>query len=49
MSHPPIPAPSVIAGLKFALRPHAPFAAMGDADLERVLGRFKDPAEPAQS
>ena len=33
----PIPAPSVIAGLKFALRPHAPFAAMADADLERVV------------
>ena len=49
MSHPPIPAPSVIAGLKFALRPHAPFAAMGDADLERVVRasqiRYFEPGE----
>ncbi len=49
MSNPPIPAPSVIAGLKFALRPHAPFAAMGDADLERVVRasqiRYFEPGE----
>ena len=45
----PIPAPSVIAGLKFALRPHAPFAAMADADLERVVRaaqiRYFEPGE----
>ena len=45
----PIPAPSVIAGLKFALRPHAPFAAMNDADLERVVRaaqiRYFEPGE----
>ena len=31
------PAASVIAGLKQALRPHAPFAAMADVDVERVV------------
>ncbi len=45
----PIPAPSVVAGLKFALRPHAPFAAMADADLERVVRaaqiRYFEPGE----
>ena len=49
MPQAPIPAPSVIAGLKFALRPHAPFAAMNDADLERVVRaaqiRYFEPGE----
>ncbi len=31
------PAASVLAGLKQALRPHAPFAAMAEADLDRVV------------
>jgi CBS domain-containing protein len=31
------PAASVVAGLKQALKPHAPFAAMADVDLDRVV------------
>jgi CBS domain-containing protein len=31
------PAPSVIASLKQALKPHAPFAAMRDADVDRIV------------
>jgi CBS domain-containing protein len=31
------PASSVIAGLKQALKPHAPFAAMRDADVDRIV------------
>jgi CBS domain-containing protein len=34
---PPTPAPSVLAGLRQALRPHAPFAAMSEADLDRII------------
>jgi CBS domain-containing protein len=34
---PSSPAPSVMAGLRQALRPHAPFAAMSEADVERVV------------
>ncbi len=37
MPHEPSPAPSVLAGLKQALRPHAPFAAMAEADLDRIV------------
>ena len=37
MSHAPTPAPSVLAGLKLALKPHAPFAAMTEHDLDRVV------------
>jgi CBS domain-containing protein len=37
LSHAPIPAPSVVAGLKRALRAHAPFAAMRETDLERAV------------
>lgn len=33
----PSPAPTVIAGLKLALRAHAPFSAMTDADLELLV------------
>ena len=31
------PAPSVLAGLKVALKPHAPFSAMSEHDLERIV------------
>src|SRR5512134_66609 len=31
------PAPTVVAALRQVLKPHAPFAGMADADLERVL------------
>jgi len=34
---PAIPAPSILASLKQALKPHAPFAAMSEADLDRVV------------
>ena len=34
---PPSPSPTVIAGLKLALRGHAPFSAMTDADLELLV------------
>ncbi len=37
MPQDPTPAPSVLAGLKQALRPHAPFAAMSESDLERIV------------
>jgi CBS domain-containing protein len=37
MPQPSTPAPSVLAGLKQALLPHAPFSAMGAGDLERVV------------
>ncbi|MEO8306108.1 MAG: DUF294 nucleotidyltransferase-like domain-containing protein [Betaproteobacteria bacterium] len=37
MSPSTTPAPSVLAGLKQALRPHAPFSAMQDADLDRIV------------
>ena len=37
MPPPPTPAPSVIAGLKQALKPHAPFAAMSEGDLDRIV------------
>jgi CBS domain-containing protein len=33
----PVPAPSVIAGLRQALKPHAPFAAMSEHDLDLVV------------
>lgn len=33
----PVPAPAILAGLKLALRPHAPFAAMSDEDLDRIV------------
>ncbi|MEO8675146.1 MAG: DUF294 nucleotidyltransferase-like domain-containing protein [Casimicrobiaceae bacterium] len=33
----PVPAPSVLAGLKQALKPHAPFAAMAERDLDRLV------------
>jgi CBS domain-containing protein len=33
----PSPAPTVLAGLKIALRSHAPFAAMTDEDVERLV------------
>ena len=33
----PTPAPSVLAGLKQALKPHAPFAAMTEGDLDRLV------------
>ena len=33
----PSPAPTVLAGLKLALRVHAPFSAMTEADLERLI------------
>ena len=34
---PPTPAPSILAGLKQALKPHAPFAAMSEGDLDRIV------------
>ena len=37
MQHSPIPAPSVLAGVKLALKPHAPFSAMSERDLERIV------------
>lgn len=37
----PTPAPSVIAGLKQALKPHAPFAAMSEGDLDRIVRASK--------
>jgi len=37
LSQPSVPAPSVIAGLKQALKPHAPFSAMSEGDLDRVV------------
>ena len=37
MPQPPTPAPSVLAGLKQALLPHAPFAAMSGGDLDRLV------------
>ena len=37
MQPPAIPAPSILASLKQALKPHAPFAAMSEADLDRVV------------
>ena len=37
MPHAPTPAPSVLAGLKQALKPHAPFSAMPEGDLDRVV------------
>ena len=37
MPHAPTPAPSVLAGLKQALKPHAPFAAMSERDLDRIV------------
>lgn len=37
MTTPYRPAPTVLAGLMQALRPHAPFAAMADADVERLV------------
>jgi len=33
----PIPAPSVLAGMRQALKPHAPFAAMNEGDLDRIV------------
>ena len=33
----PIPAPSVLAGMRQALKPHAPFAAMSEGDLDRIV------------
>ena len=33
----PTPAPSILAGLKLALKPHAPFAAMREGDLDRIV------------
>lgn len=33
----PVPAPSVLAGMRQALAPHAPFAAMRAADLDRIV------------
>ncbi len=37
MPPPSVPAPSVIAGLKQALKPHAPFSAMSEGDLDRIV------------
>ena len=37
MPHSPVPAPSVLAGVKLALKPHAPFSAMSEGDLERIV------------
>jgi CBS domain-containing protein len=37
----PTPAPSVLAGLKHALKPHAPFAAMSEGDLDRIVRASK--------
>jgi len=37
LPQPPTPAPSVLAGLKQALEPHAPFAAMTAGDLDRLV------------
>ena len=34
---PPTPAPSILAGLKSDLKPHAPFASMSDAHLDRIV------------
>ncbi len=33
----PVPAPSILAGMRQALAPHAPFAAMRAADLDRIV------------
>ena len=33
----PVPAPSVLAGMRHALAPHAPFAAMRGDDLDRIV------------
>jgi CBS domain-containing protein len=32
-----VPAPTIVAGLRQALRPHAPFGAMADADLDHLV------------
>ena len=37
MPESPVPAPSILSGLRQALIPHAPFAAMPAADLERIV------------
>ena len=37
MSQATTPAPSVMAGIKLALKPHAPFSAMTEHDLDRVV------------
>jgi len=37
LPHSPIPAPSVLAGMRQALKPHAPFAAMSEGDLDRIV------------
>lgn len=37
MTTDPVPAPSVLAGLKLALRPHAPFSAMADEHVDRIV------------
>ncbi len=37
MPQSPIPAPSVLAGMRQALKPHAPFAAMNEGDLDRIV------------
>ena len=34
---PPTPAPSILAGLKQALKPHAQFSAMSEGDLDRIV------------
>jgi CBS domain-containing protein len=33
----PVPAPAILGGLKQALRPHVPFGAMDEADLDRIV------------
>ena len=37
LPHSPIPAPSVLAGIRQALKPHAPFAAMNEGELDRIV------------
>ena len=37
MAHATTPAPSVLAGLKQALRPHSPFTGMSERDLDRLI------------
>jgi len=37
LPQPSVPAPSVLAGLRQALKPHAPFSAMSEGDLERIV------------
>ena len=32
-----VPAPTILAGLKQVLRPHVPFGAMEDGDLDRIV------------